>query len=60
MLRFNAKAWVSSIVAPLTLILPSAVTDGFGVEQPWVGAAVEYGVTALITGLATWLVPNAA
>ena len=59
MFRFNAKAWVSGIVAPLTLVVTTAVTQGLGLDLPWVAPAVEYGLTALLTGLATWAVPNA-
>ena len=58
MLRFNAKAWVAGIVAPVTLILTTLATHGLGLDQPWVQPAIEYGVTAVLTGLATWLVPN--
>ncbi len=60
MFRFNAKAWVGGLVAPLTLILTTFVTEGVGLDLPWVQPAIEYGVVALLTGLATWLVPNAA
>ena len=58
MFRFNAKAFVGAITAPVSLILVSFFTDGLGFEQPWLAPAIDYAVTAAATGFLTWLVPN--
>jgi hypothetical protein len=52
--KFNRKAWIASITAPVIMFIMATVTNGFGVEIP----GLETFVTAIVTWGLTWLVPN--
>lgn len=54
MFRFNRKAWVAAITAPLTAFIMATVTAGFGLEV----TGLEELVIAAVTAGLVWLIPN--
>ncbi len=55
-IRFNRKAWVAAVVAPLAAVVVAILRDGLGLDWPGLEALTLSAVTAAVV----WAVPNAA
>ena len=57
-IKFNLKAWVAAIVAPITAAIMITLDTGLGLEVTGLDSFVNAGVTSGLTAAAVWFARN--